>query len=270
MRKPRVLVLRTCGTNCDLETEVALEEVGAEVEVLNFKKLALDPELLWSYEGLVIPGGFSYGDFVRAGAIWAKKLLIEVGKELKEFIREGRGVLGICNGFQVLVEMGVLPGIRNPWGAPEASLAVNDSMRYECRWTYLLVQEHKCKALSELRRGMLLRVPVAHKEGKFVLPKEREEDLLGEMKRRGQIVMTYAKPDGSPAEGEYPFNPNGSLADIASICNPEGNVVGMMPHPERATFGWQLPDWSKSSPLKTYGDGYLIFSSFIDYLKGLI
>jgi len=262
--KPRVVILRVGGTNCDAETKVAFEDAGAEARIVHINKVLR--EGLESYHILVIPGGFSYGDYVRAGAIWAKKLAVKLGRQLERFVEEGRLVLGICNGFQVLVEAGLLPSFEGVSEVPQASLAVNVSARFECRWVYLRHSSPgKCIFTKGVREGAVLRMPVAHAEGRFILPKEREAELLERLHRNGQVVFQYCDEEGRLAMGRYPLNPNGSLDDIAGICNPRGNVLGLMPHPERAYFGWQLPDWTRFDEPPAYGDGMPIFKSAVEY-----
>ncbi|MCS7365760.1 MAG: phosphoribosylformylglycinamidine synthase subunit PurQ [archaeon GB-1867-035] len=258
--KVKIIVLRAPGTNCDSETARALREAGAKVDIVHVNKLLTGKTDLFDYHGLVIPGGFSYGDRVRAGAIWAKKLKAHLWNILAKYIESGCPVLGICNGFQVLVELNFLPGLS--YGAePQATLASNTSAKFECRWIYLIHENKgKCIFTRELSVGKVLRMPVAHSEGRFLL---YSEDYLNKLLSSDQVVFRYATPEGKPAGGVYPFNPNGSLHDIAGICNPSGTVMGLMPHPERAIYSWQLPD---SSILSSYADGWLIFKSMINYI----
>jgi len=261
----RACIIRVGGTNCDFETKVALEDLGLEADVVHMNQLLKGRVRLEDYQLLVIPGGFSYGDYVRAGAIWGKKLTSKLRKDLERFVDEGKAVVGICNGFQVLVESGVLPGLNGLSEYPEVALATNSSAKYECRWVYLKHQASRCKLLSKVEKGTVLRIPVGHGEGRFVASKE----VLDEILDSGLVVFTYCKPDGSPANEEYPYNPNGSMLDIAALCNPQGNVMGMMPHPERAYFGWQLPDWTRFDDPPAYGDGRIILESIADYVKKL-
>ncbi len=254
----RVLVLRAPGTNCDKETARAIREAGAVAEITHVKKLIEGAVNLFDYNGLVIPGGFSYGDRVRAGAILSAKIKSKFWNQLREFAEDGRPVLGICNGFQVLVELGLLPGLSYGDG-PMAALVPNTLARFEARWIYLKhVNVRKCiftKGLGE----RILRMPIAHAEGRFMAA----DDVLKRIVENDQIVFVYVKPDGSPAMGEYPHNPNGSMLDIAGICNEYGNVMGLMPHPERAIYAWQLPEKIGDG----YADGFSIFKEMINYVK---
>jgi phosphoribosylformylglycinamidine synthase I len=269
LKDVKVCILRVGGTNCDRETKRALEDLGVKAEVVHLARLLREGNLL-EYQGLVIPGGFSYGDYVRAGAILGKQIAAKLGRELKAFIDDGRPVLGICNGFQVLVEAEILPGLKGFEGFQMAALTTNSSARYECRWVHLIHENRgKCLFTSNIPYRRVLRIPVGHAEGRFILLREKERECLDRLIEDDQIVFRYCRPDGKPAGGEYPFNPNGSIYDIAGICNPSGNVLGLMPHPERAYFGWQLPDWTSLGEPPAYGDGRLIFESFVDYMKRL-
>jgi phosphoribosylformylglycinamidine synthase len=256
LEKARACVLRVGGTNCDLEVKVALEELGLKTDVLLMSQM----RSLADYQLLVFPGGFSYGDYVRAGAIWGKEVYSKMGKEIEAFA-DGEGlVLGICNGFQVLIEAGLLPG-NGREGVPTAALANNVSARYECRWVRLRVEGMKSPFTAEMKPGQVLKVPVGHGEGRLLLP----PGGLDELKSEGGVVFRYAMADGEPSNGRYPENPNGSVYDIAGICNRRGNVLGLMPHPERAFFGWQLPE-RRNAP---YGDGRELFAGAIEYIKKL-
>jgi phosphoribosylformylglycinamidine synthase len=223
---------------------------------------------LLEYDALVFPGGFSYGDYVRAGAIWAKWMLARLGMELRAFVDDGRPVLGICNGFQVLVEAGLLPGFEGISGFPDAALAPNLPPGYNCRWIHMRHESHgKCVFTSEIPKGKILRMPVAHSEGRFMFSKDKEKQLLERLRKNDQLIFRYCNEDGKCALGSYPTNPNGSFYDIAGICNPEGTVFGLMPHPERAFYWWQQPDWTRHAQRTEYGDGRLIFESLIGFLS---
>lgn len=262
----RVCILRVGGTNCDAETKRAFTELGVKAEVYHINQI-VKRGILQESEALVIPGGFSYGDYVRAGAILAKGLLAKLGDDLERFIEEGKPVLGICNGFQVLVEAGLLPGFNGVGSCPEAALTTNIPVGYRCRWVYLKHENRgNCIFTSKVPRDVTLRIPVAHAEGRFVFPEGKEQEYLEKLYENDQLVFRYCDEDGRYAEGRYPTNPNGSFHDIAGICNPEGTVFGLMPHPERAYYGWQLPDWTRRGSPPKYGDGRLIFESMIDYL----
>lgn len=266
----KICILIIEGTNCEAETSQAFRRSGASPEIVHLKQLLGqdtspgETRKLEDYEILVIPGGFSSGDYVRAGAILAARMKSRMEDELVKFIDEGKPVLGICNGFQILVELGVLPGIESTMSRyPKASLGWNDSGRFECRPTLLENwNKGKCIFTTKLERGQVIQAPTAHAEGKFMLPKHREKELLDTLKDNDQIVFRYVDAEGQIAG--YPWNPNGSLFDIAGICNSEGNVFGMMPHPERTYLGIQQADWTRNVP--DNGDGKAVFESVLDHV----
>ncbi len=217
-----------------------------------------------NYDCVVIPGGFSYGDHIRAGAVFANKIKTTLGEDLKTFAEEGGLILGICNGFQVLIETGLLPRIEGISAFPKAALAINESANYECRWVHLKNENSEnCIFTKNIEEGEKLFMPVAHKEGRFILKKNREKELLKELSENDQIVFRYCDKEGNYANGEYPTNPNGALRDIAGICDPSGKIFGLMPHPERAYYGLHLPNWTSKEELPKYADGRLIFESVV-------
>jgi len=254
--KPTALVLRTAGTNCDIETEFALHRAGAETSRLHVNELRKDPAKLLDFSILVIPGGFSYGDHLGAGQVLANELMTQLRHPLEEFVERGRPVLGICNGFQVLVKTGLLPGL-NRW-QQEATLTLNDSHRFEDRWTYLQAPQNRSMLVED---GEFIYLPVAHAEGKFVL---HDEDMLGEMKQNGQVVFRYTDENGERAG--YPANPNGSINNIAAVCDPTGQITGMMPHPERHVLPVQHPRWTREG-LTEEGDGLRIFRRAVRFAE---
>ncbi|WP_456328165.1 phosphoribosylformylglycinamidine synthase subunit PurQ [Archaeoglobus sp.] len=264
----RVAVLRIEGTNCEDETVKAFRNLGVYAEAVHLKQFYSDTvredeqRSLFDYHCLVIPGGFSAGDYVRAGAIFSARIKSVLRKDLEVFIKEGYPVLGICNGFQVLVELGALPGFDEDKPIaekPEMTLTVNASARFECRPS-LLKHENKCAFTNLLDVGKVVMFPVAHAEGRVVFPKDREEEILNTLIENGQIVFRYVDESGNYAG--YPWNPNGSIYNIAGICNVKRNVFGLMPHPERVFWGYQHPEMREG-----YGDGAVVFQSVIDYLR---
>ncbi len=263
----RVCILRVGGTNCDIETKNAIEDLGAQAEILHINEV-IKRRNLHDYHALIFPGGFSFGDYVRAGAIWAKWLIAKMGRELKAFIDDERPILGICNGFQVLVEAGLLPAFEGISPYPEACLATNNPPGYNCRWVYIKHENMgKCVFTRNIPAEKVLRIPVAHAEGRFIFPKEKEIQFLEKLQKCDQLVFRYCNKNGEYANGRYPINPNGSFYDIAGICNPSGTVLGLMPHPERAFYWWQQPDWTRQNFMPQYGDGKLIFEGLIEYLE---
>lgn len=271
-KSARICIMRACGTNCDEETRQAFKALGVRADIIHVNRL-LKQGGLFDYHALVLPGGFAYGDYVRAGAIWADILRNELGEALREFADAGHPILGICNGFQVLVETGLLPAIGKMSDSVDVALAGNVPAGYRCAWTslddYLYVRHDnsgRCIFTQGIPKGRLLRLPIAHAEGRLLLPRGREEDYFRKLLENDQLVFRFAKPDGKSAEGTFPQNPNGSMYDIAGICNETGTVMGLMPHPERAFFGYQLPNWTQLSRIPEYADGKPIFDSMISYI----
>lgn len=262
----RICVLRVGGSNCDSETQRAFQSMGVQAATLHQNELLKKRSLL-DFDLLVLPGGFSYGDYVRAGAIWAKWILTRFAEDLNSFIKEERPILGICNGFQVLVEAGLLPAFEGMTRSPEASLAVNIPPGYNCRWIHLRNENNgKCVFTNRIPKGKMLHVPVAHSEGRFLFKKQEEKRLFERLRDNDQLVFRYCLESGDYPNGCYPANPNGSFCDVAGICNDNGTIFGLMPHPERAFNWWQLPDWTTKNQKKGYGDGRLIFESIINHL----
>ncbi|MEW5898146.1 MAG: phosphoribosylformylglycinamidine synthase I [Bacillota bacterium] len=254
--KPKVCVLRTDGTNCDLETCYAFARAGGDSRLIHVNSLRHKEEKLSDYQILVIPGGFSYGDDVHAGKILAVELTSFLKEQLEEFITAGKPVLGICNGFQVLVRTGILPARRI--GEISIALVGNDSGHFECRWVNLLVEKTPC-VFTEGLAGKCLRLPVAHAEGKFYAGRETLQKIAG------QVVFRYADEYGRPTQS-YPLNPNGSLEAIGGICDPTGLVLGLMPHPERFVEHSQHPNWRR---FESFGEppGLAIFRNAVRYVK---
>ncbi len=263
----QICVMRVGGTNCDAETKRAFEGLGVKAEVVHLNQLVNRKNLL-SYDALVLPGGFSFGDYVRAGAIWAKGIATRLGQDLKRFVEQEKPVLGICNGFQVLVEAGLLPSFDGISKYPQAVLATNEPAGYRCRWVHLKHENRgNCIFTQKIPKTQVLMIPIAHAEGRFMFPKELEKKSLQRLVDNDQLVFRYCTEEGKYAEGEYPNNPNGAFSDIAGICSPEGTIFGLMPHPERAYYGWQLPDWTRRDHVPEHGDGKLILESMTDYLR---
>lgn len=262
---PKICIVRVGGTNCDTETKAAFDDLGAGTDILHLNKL-IDGKLM-NYNALVLPGGFSYGDHVRAGAILSKRMSSTFSRELKKFVEEGRPILGICNGFQVLVECGLLPAFNGVSEYPQAALAINSSAKYECRWVHLKHENRgKCVFTRKFQKGQKIFMPVAHAEGRFVFQKNEEKDFLRKLTENDQLVFRYCDEIGKYAEGKYPINPNGAFYDIAGICDPGGTIFGLMPHPERAYRGVQLPNWTAMKEPPEYADGRLVFESLVEYL----
>jgi phosphoribosylformylglycinamidine synthase I len=254
MAKINTLILRAPGTNCDGETAFAFEQAGAIVDSAHINELVRRKKPFSPYQIVVIPGGFTYGDDVAAGKILANELRLKLGGDIQEFIARGGLILGICNGFQVLVRAGILPPSVN--GERRLTLAGNDSNRFECRWVYLKVNE---KSPCIFTKGMsAISLPVAHGEGKMVA----DSETLGAL----NVVVRYADENGNVKAG-YPDNPNGSMDNIAGICDKSGRVFGLMPHPERFIRWAQHPRWTREPP-REHGDGFGVFLNAVNWVKG--
>jgi phosphoribosylformylglycinamidine synthase I len=254
MAKVNVIVLRGPGTNCDGETAYAFQQVGAVPSLVHVNQLIRRERRLSDYQILVIPGGFTYGDDIAAGRVLANELKVKLGEDILQFVTHGGLILGICNGFQVMVKAGILPDIRNPESA-RMTLANNDSGKFECRWTHLRVEK---KSPCVFTQGMdSLYLPVAHGEGKVVT------DLRG--LREINAALYYADPNGNVQAG-YPHNPNGSMSNIAGVCDPTGRIFALMPHPERHIRFTQHPQWTRRKP-KDFGDGLPIFQNAVKFAK---
>jgi phosphoribosylformylglycinamidine synthase subunit PurQ / glutaminase len=265
MSKPSTLILRTAGTNCDGETAYAFELAGAATEMVHVNRLLRQPDLLDRFQILAIPGGFSYGDDISAGKILANQIVHHLGDALHAFVDSGRPVIGICNGFQVLVKTDLLPGSIARRTGQTATLTNNDCGRFVGRWVKLAPRRSKCIWTADLQSPIEL--PVAHGEGKFVPAGEAVREALWE---NGQVPLVYARADGSPAAGAFPDNPNGSIDDIAGVCDATGLVFGLMPHPERYVDPVQHPAWTSTRPLRKTGQGLQIFASAVRHVRDAV
>lgn len=256
MNKIRTLIIRAPGTNCDVETAFAFQQAGAAVDSVYVNQLIRHERRLTEYQIMVIPGGFTYGDDISAGKVLANELRLKLGDDIQRFIEDGGLILGICNGFQVLVKAGILPRVPNS-NQPLVTFSANDSGKFECRWVYLLVNENSNCIFT---RGIdSLYLPVAHAEGKVVADTRVLADL--------NVVLYYADEHGGRNAG-YPYNPNGSVGDIAGICDASGRVFALMPHPERHIRGTQHPQWTRLGA-REYGDGFPIFRNAVEWAKNL-
>ncbi len=250
MAGPKAIVLRAAGTNCDYETAFALKTVGFATEVVHVNELATGRKKLSDYRLLAIPGGFSYGDYIGSGKVLANKLAYKLGSEMAGFIKSGNLVIGICNGFQVLVKAGLLPAASSAgFAAQEATLTFNSSGSFQCEWVELKnVSKGNCVFTKGIKS---LHCPIAHGEGRFV-PADRK--LLKRLYENDQVVFKYVK------------NPNGSVDSIAGICDTTGRVFGMMPHPERNLFSLNDPR-SLRVALPAEGEGFAIFRNAFKYAE---
>jgi phosphoribosylformylglycinamidine synthase len=261
MKKVKPLILRTAGTNCDYETQAAFELCGATAERVHINSLIEEKDEIFKYDILAFPGGFSYGDDIASGKILANEIKNKLGDRIKKFALSGKPVIGICNGFQVLVKMGLLP---DPKLFEQIStLSYNDSDKFECRWAYLKTEKkvkNESNCIWTKNLPDVITLPVAHGEGKFISVNDK---LLEDLNKNNQIVFRYSTKDGGTPE--YPFAPNGSVEQIAGICNTKGNVFGLMSHPERYMFALQHP--AREGFDGEYGWGKIIFQNAVDFLK---
>jgi phosphoribosylformylglycinamidine synthase len=258
--RPKTLILRAAGVNCDGETAFAFELAGARSEFVHVNRLLERPELLSECQLLAIPGGFSYGDDIAAGRILANQIRHHLAEAFARFIEAGKPIIGVCNGFQVLVKTDLLPGALAGRSGQTATLANNDCGRFVDRWVRLACCGGKCVWTAGIER---MELPVAHGEGKFV---PRDESIRRALWDNGQVALIYAKGDGSPANGQLPDNPNGSVDDIAGVCDGSGLIFGLMPHPERHVDATQHPAWTRMKPLPAEGQGLRIFRNAVRHV----
>ena len=259
MAHPRAIILRAPGTNCEEETAHAWDRAGAVVSTWHINRLIESPTSLDDFQILTIPGGFSYGDDLGAGRILAARLATVLGEGLRRFHERGGLVLGICNGFQVLVRAGLLPGGS---AAGPITLAANDSGRFEDRWVRLVPRPGLTPFVTF---SDPIELPVAHGEGRFATTDPAHAER---MEGSGQVVLQYADQRGRPTQ-DYPANPNGSAHAIAGACDPTGRIFGLMPHPERHVDPWHHPRWTRHGTGRpAEGDGLRIFRSAVLALRG--
>lgn len=269
--QPRVLILRAAGINRDEDAAAAVALAGGVPERIHVNRVVAGDVRLLDYAMVVVPGGFSYGDHLGGGKLLAVDLAYRLGEQLAAFVAQRRPVLGICNGFQVLVKAGILPQLQRAHGAstlpetrsePIATLTDNLSDRFECRWVQLATTPtSSCIFTQGVTHA--LEVPIAHGEGRFVTG---DPAVITALRDGGQIALRYVVPGADPLE--YPANPNGSDDAIAGVCNAEGNVLGLMPHPENAILPWQHPNWTRE-PARAEGDGLILFKNAITYANGM-
>jgi phosphoribosylformylglycinamidine synthase len=274
----RALVLTGYGLNCDYETDYSLKIAGAEPQRVHINELIMGEKLgssvkLDHYSMLVLGGGFSWADDHGAGVVLASKLKFNLGEQIERFIRNGKLIIGICNGFQTLVNMGLLPGYERNYQERRVAITYNDSGNFINSWVNLKANpESPCiftKGLSHME------LPVRHGEGKFYA-NEKDINLLF---KNNQVVMQYADKNGNEANGQWPMNPNGSLKDIAGICDPTGRIFGLMPHPEAYNHFTNHPDWTRQkealirqgkSVEAIEGYGIRIFRNGVEYIRKAI
>jgi phosphoribosylformylglycinamidine synthase len=257
---PTTLILRTAGTNCDGETAHAFELAGSRTQFLHVNRLLENPSLLHDYQIMAFPGGFSYGDDIAAGRILANQIAHHLRDDLQRFVEAGKPVIGICNGFQVLVKTDLLPGAIAGRTGQTATLTNNECHRFIDRWIHLAARGSRCIWTAGVTS---MELPIAHGEGRFVPTDESVRRALWENE---QVALVYVKPDLSQANGQAPDNPNGSIDDIAGVCDATGLVFGLMPHPERHVDPTQHPAWTRNKPLPAEGHGLRIFRNAVKHV----
>jgi len=265
-QSPTVAVLSGFGINCETETMAVFEMSGAIAERVHINRLVRGDQSLSDYDIMAIPGGFSFGDHLGSGRLMGNRLRFGLRDQVREFVKSGKPVIGICNGFQVLVKMGLLPGDEAVSLTQTASLALNDSGHYEDRWVTLeFDQDSPCIWTKGIER---MRVPVRHGEGKFVTD---NKDLLDDWERTGQIAVRYVDPktEYPSASNEvlpYPLSPNQSWRNIAGVCDPSGLVFGLMPHPEANHSTWLGATWTRENIEHGEGEGIPLFRNAVKYV----
>jgi phosphoribosylformylglycinamidine synthase len=255
----RVLILRSPGINCDLETERAWELAGASATRVHIGRLIEQPNTVNDYQVMTIPGGFSYGDDIAAGRILAAQVKRHLLGQVQALIDADKLVLGICNGFQTLVQIGVLPARTDGQQPRRCTIAGNEPPGFQDRWVYLRAPAGKCVFLEQ---GKTYEMPIAHGEGRVAFTDPADYEALV---RNGQDALVYAgPPDGQSDLHGQPANPNGSTGDIAGLCDDTGRVLGLMPHPERFVTWTQHPCWT-AQPEREEGDGLALFRRAVAY-----
>lgn len=275
MKTVKALVLTGYGLNCDYETDFSLKLAGADTERVHMNELISGPQsgaraTLHNYHILVFGGGFSWADDHGAGVIMAARFRYNIGEEIEDFVREGKLIIGICNGFQALVNLGLLPGFNGDYRSREVALTYNDTGNFVDTWVKLKVRED---TVCIFTNGISsLDLPVRHGEGKFYA----RQEIIDKLIEKKQVVVQYADKEGNPAQGKWPFNPNGSLHDIAGVCDSTGRIFGLMPHPEAHNYYTNHPDWVirkeelsrlNRSIEKEEGKGIAIFRNAVEYIR---
>jgi phosphoribosylformylglycinamidine synthase len=271
MTRIRALILTGFGLNCDMETAFALQFSGAEAHRVHINALIDRSIRLDDFQILAFGGGFSWGDDHGAGIIQAVRMKTSLGDEIQKFIADGKLIIGICNGFQTLVNLELLPGFNREYRHRSVALTHNDCGNFRNDWVHLLINADSPCIFT---RGLnVVDFPIRHGEGKFVA----EASILTRLIDDQQVVMRYARPNGEPADGRFPFNPNGSLFDIAGICDPSGRIFGLMPHPEAFNDWTNHPQWTLMAEQRKRRNlpplhemptpGNLVFKNAVEFFK---
>ncbi|MFA5995330.1 MAG: phosphoribosylformylglycinamidine synthase I [Patescibacteria group bacterium] len=263
--KPKILILSGYGLNRESDAEYAWRQAGADPEIVHINDLIAGRKKIKNYQVFMIPGGFSYADETGSGNALANKIKYNLGDQIIKFISDGKLVLGVCNGFQVLVNLGLLPGINEDYESRRVALQYNASARLQCRWVHIKNYSKKCVFTKNLND--LIYCPVAHGEGNFYT----DDKTLQELYDNDQIVFKFVDANGKPANGKFPVNPNGALQDITGICDATGRVLGMMPHAEDAVNYTNRLDWTKLKTQRNFNKqdiaGLKIYQNAVRYFK---
>jgi phosphoribosylformylglycinamidine synthase len=259
MATPSVLILRAPGTNCDGESAFAFEQAGAKTAALHVNQLLEQPARAQEFQILCLPGGFSYGDDISAGRILGNQIRHHLFETLQQFKADGKLILGICNGFQILVKSGIL--LPDRADEPVATLSNNESAKFEDRWVNLAVVGQQCVFLQGIEQMYL---PVAHGEGNFIT---RDAATLATLQQNQQLCLRYCTPAGDHAKVPYPQNPNGAQLNVAGVCDASGRVLGLMPHPERHIDATHHPRWTRRETQPSHGDGFKLFQNAVAYFR---
>lgn len=262
----KALVIAGYGINSEEESAFAFKKVGFDANVRHINDLIENPGELEETQVLCIPGGFSYGDDTGSGNAFAQKMRLTLWDHLKKFVERDTLTLGICNGCQIVANLGLAPAIDLQYGERFVAVTHNLTARYQCRWVDVAVQDSKSPWLAGTTR---MHVPIAHGEGRFMM----DDETLKTLKDKKQIALRFVKPDGDKANGEFPFNPNGAMDDIAGMTDPTGRVLALMPHPERGMFTWQRDDYARlkdkarrdDKTLPEEADGMKLFENAAKY-----
>lgn len=266
--KPKVLILTGYGINSEEETAFVFNQTGSESEIVHINDLIDGHKNLGDYQIMAFPGGFSYSDDTGSGNALANKIRNNLTEQILNFAKADKLVIGICNGFQMLTNLGLVPGFDGNYGEQKMALMHNNTTRHQCRWIHMKASSQKCVWTRDIN---IMHLPISHGEGNFYC----EPEVLKRLQDQDQIAFTYCHPDGSPANGQFPTNPNGALADIGGICDESGRIFGMMPHPERFNSftnedGWELKKEAlirEGKEIPTQGAGLKIFENAANYFS---
>lgn len=262
MSTPKGLILNAPGINCNLETGHAIEQAGGIADQVHINELRDGHVRLDDYQMLLLSGGFSHGDDIASGRILGLEFRTQFAEDLDRFVKAGKAVMGICNGYQVLIESGLLPDadLSRSQGK-RISLVNNENNSFECRWNRILVEESRSRFITPDMVGEVIELPSAHQEGRH---ESLTEDTLDELAGNKQVVFRFVDENDSPTE-EYPANPNGSYGGITGICDDSGVILGLMPHPERFVTPTQHPNWRRGEGTNPFGA--ILFKNLVNYAK---